>query len=352
MKTAKSIIELAQEIQSQALSKRDFIVPTQVMQVEINGRQQIAFNGNVFDLTDHALAQIADRLKIPKRFLDYLRAENPSLLTHNINDLFKKFPELRMIRTMDNKVRAFLSKRYRPLDNDKLAQAVFPALQAADAKIVSCEITPKKLYIKAVIPHISVLIPGGSHLGDDNLNPGLTISNSEIGTGGLTVLPALHDPRCTNLCTFSFAKYSKYHLGGKGATDDQYNVYTTETKQLADATVFAQLTDVVKASMGGEVFQQIVDHVKTARGNKVAPTQVTKVIEVVSQTHGFNEDEKGSVLAHLIERGDLSQWGVSSAITRAAEDVADYDRASELETIGGQIIEVPQNEWRQLVNAA
>ena len=352
MKTAKSIIELAQEIQSQALSKRDFIVPTQVMQVEINGRQQIAFNGNVFDLTDHALAQIADRLKIPKRFLDYLRAENPSLLTHNINDLFKKFPELRMIRTMDNKVRAFLSKRYRPLDNDKLAQAVFPALQAADAKIVSCEITERKMYIKAVIPHISALIPGGSHLGDDNLNPGLTISNSEIGTGGLTVLPALHDPKCTNLCTFSFAKYSKSHLGGKGATDDQYNVYTTETKQLADATVFAQLTDVVKASMGGEVFQQIVDHVKTARGNKVAPTQVTKVIEVVSQTHGFNEDEKGSVLAHLIERGDLSQWGVSSAITRAAEDVADYDRASELETIGGHVIELPANQWRQLVNAA
>ena len=352
MKTAKSIIELATEIQRQNELKKDFIVPTQVAAVAINGAQQIQFNGNVYDLTDHALAQVADRLKIPKRYLDYLRAEFPSLLENNINELFKKFPEQRMIRTLDGQARAFLSDRYRPLDNAELANAVFPALQKADAKIVSCEITPKKLYIKAVLPQISALIPGGSHLGDDNLNPGLTISNSEIGTGGLTVLPALHDPKCTNLCTFSFAKYSKYHLGGKGATDDQYNVYTTETKQLADATVFAQLTDVVKASMGGEVFQQIVDHVKTARGNKVAPTQVTKVIEVVSQTHGFNEDEKGSVLAHLIERGDLSQWGVSSAITRAAEDVADYDRASELETIGGHVIELPANQWNTIATVA
>jgi len=334
MKTAKSIIELAQEIQRQALSKRDFIVPTQVTQVEINGHQQIAFNGNVFDLTDHALAQIADRLKIPKRFLNYLRAENPSLLEHNINDLFKKFPELRMIRTMDNKVRAFLSERYRPLDNDKLAQAVFPALQAADAKIVSCEITEKKMYIKAVIPHICELIPGASHMGDDHINPSIMISNSEIGLGGLTVLPGLHDPICTNLCFFTSDKYTKFHLGRKVQS------------------VFAQLKDTIEASLGGEVFKQIVNRVRNARGQVIEEKQVQKVIEVTSKKFSLNEDEKGSVLAYLIERGELSQWGISSAITRASEDVADYDRASELESLGSKIIEFPQNEWRQLVSAA
>jgi len=98
MKTAKSIIELATEIQRQSESKKDFIVPTQVAAVEINGNQQISFNGNAYDLSDHALAQIADRIKIPKRYLDYLRAEFPSLLEENINELFKKFPEQRMIR--------------------------------------------------------------------------------------------------------------------------------------------------------------------------------------------------------------------------------------------------------------
>jgi hypothetical protein len=352
MKTAKSIIELATEIQRQSESKKDFIVPTQVAQVEINGNQQISFNGNVYDLTDHALAQIADRIKIPKRYVDYLRAEFPSLLEHNINDLFVKFPEQRMIRTLDGQARAFLSDRYRPLDNMELADAIFPALKAADAEIVSCDITTKKLYVKAILPHISALIPGGSHFGDDNLNPGVTISNSEIGCGGLTVLPALHDPKCTNICNFVFAKYSKYHLGGKGSADDQYNVFTNETKQLADATVFAQMTDVVKASMGGEVFQKIVDHVKTARGQKIEATQVTKVIEVVAEKHGFNEDEKGSVLAHLIERGDLSQWGLSSAITRASADIESYDRASELEGVGGQVIELPANQWRAIAQVA
>ena len=51
MKTARSIIELATEIERQSKSKRDFIVPTQAAQVDINGTQQIAFNGNVFGLT-------------------------------------------------------------------------------------------------------------------------------------------------------------------------------------------------------------------------------------------------------------------------------------------------------------
>jgi hypothetical protein len=317
-----------------------------------NGSQQITFNGNAYDLTDHALGQIADRLKIPKRFLDYLRAEYPSLLAHNINELFVKFPEQRLIRTLDGQARAFLSDRYRPLDNAELASAVFPALQDADARIVSCDITPKKLYIKAVIPHISALIPGGSHLGDDNLNPGITISNSEIGTGGLTALPALHDPKCTNICTFSFAKYSKYHLGSRGQSDDQFNVYSTETKQLADKAIFAQLKDVVKASVGGSVFKQICDHVKEARGQKIVAEQVTKVVEVVAEKYSFNEGEKNSVLANLIERGDLSQWGLSSAITRASADADDYDRASELEAVGGQVIELQRNEFTAIANVA
>ena len=334
MKTAKSIIELAQEIQRQALSKRDFLVPTNVTEVFANGKQQITFNGNLYDLSDHALGQIAERVRIPKRYLDIMRLENPELLAHNINDWFQKKPEIRMIRTLDGKARAFLSNRYRPLDHLALVEAVFPALQAADAKIVSCDITERKMYIKAVIPHICELIPGASHMGDDHINPSIMISNSEIGLGGLTVLPGLHDPICTNLCFFTSDKYTKFHLGRKVQS------------------VFAQLKDTIEASLGGEVFKQIVNRVRNARGQVIEEKQVQKVIEVTSKKFSLNEDEKGSVLAYLIERGDLSQWGISSAITRASEDVADYDRASELESLGSKIIEFPQNEWRQLVSAA
>ena len=72
MKTARSITELATEIQRQSESKKDFIVPTQAAQVIVNGAQQIAFDNIAYDLTDHALAQIAERCKIPKLSLIHI----------------------------------------------------------------------------------------------------------------------------------------------------------------------------------------------------------------------------------------------------------------------------------------
>jgi hypothetical protein len=57
-------------------------------------------------------------------------------------------------------------------------------------------------------------------------------------------------------------------------------------------------------------------------------------------------------MRHLIEGGDLSKYGLHSAITRAAQDVESYDRASDLERVGGQVIELGRGEWKVLAEAA
>jgi hypothetical protein len=41
-----------------------------------------------------------------------------------------------------------------------------------------------------------------------------------------------------------------------------------------------------------------------------------------------------------------------AAVTRAAEDVESYDRASQLEVLGGEIIELAKSDWRELAMAA
>jgi hypothetical protein len=64
------------------------------------------------------------------------------------------------------------------------------------------------------------------------------------------------------------------------------------------------------------------------------------------------EGEGAGVLAHLIRGGDLSQWGLVSAVTRFSQDVADYDRATELERIGGRIVELPKADWLRLAAAS
>ena len=39
------------------------------------------------------------------------------------------------------------------------------------------------------------------------------------------------------------------------------------------------------------------------------------------------------------------------AVTRASQDVEDYDRASELEQLGGQIIELAPSQWKTIAEA-
>ena len=53
-------------------------------------------------------------------------------------------------------------------------------------------------------------------------------------------------------------------------------------------------------------------------------------------------------MPHLIRGGDLSAWGLANAVTRTAEDVPDYDRATELEAAGGRVIELAPADWKAI----
>jgi hypothetical protein len=45
------------------------------------------------------------------------------------------------------------------------------------------------------------------------------------------------------------------------------------------------------------------------------------------------------ILASLIRGGDLTQWGLVNAVTQTAHEVVtDYDRSTELEKIGGELL--------------
>ncbi len=78
---------------------------------------------------------------------------------------------------------------------------------------------------------------------------------------------------------------------------------------------------------------------------------VEEVVEVTAKRFALNDGERSSVLKHLIRGDDMTQWGLANAITRAAQDVESYDRATELESLGGTIVELPQATWKVLATA-
>ena len=75
-------------------------------------------------------------------------------------------------------------------------------------------------------------------------------------------------------------------------------------------------------------------------------------IEVLGKSHGLNESEQGGVLRHLASGGDLTHYGLINAVTAFSQDVEDYDRATELETMGGKLVELSPDQWTEIAQAA
>ena len=78
-----------------------------------------------------------------------------------------------MIRTLDGTARAFLSKKYRRLDNFEVMKAVLPILgQIQDVQFPSTQLTENHMYIKAVNPRLQAEVQKG-----DIVQAGIMITN-------------------------------------------------------------------------------------------------------------------------------------------------------------------------------
>ena len=76
-----------------------------------------------------------------------------------------------------------------------------------------------------------------------------------------------------------------------------------------------------------------------------------KTVELLSEKFKLQQTESSGILEHLIRGGDLSQWGLINAVTRTAQDVESYDRATELEELGAEVMTLPPTQWRRLATA-
>lgn len=363
MKQGRTLSELAKEIERQHDTKVDLVASTEhmVMEAQDNGRVDLKIgDDHQFGINKIGHDQIATHAGIPAAYYRRMETEAPELLASNVNTWFTSCPSKRMARTLDGKVRAFLSDSYRPLENCDLAEAVLPILMDLRMEIMSCEITEQRLYIKAVDERIKADVPSGRRIGDgshvffDTCSPAVIISNSEVGMGSLSIATGIFTKVCTNLATIADAGMKKRHLGAKTALDDGENVrhlLTDETKQATDKAVWMQVKDVVQGAFNEAKFNTHVDKLKGLAELKIVGDPV-KVVELSSKRLGITETESKSVLRHLIEGGDLSKYGLFNAITRAAQDLDSYDRASEFERFGGNVIELPKRDWDEVQKLA
>lgn len=199
MKQGKTLQALGEELQRQRMARKDFLADTRTLQMMTSGEVSLLYmtigrEQKVFNIGELAHQQIASRLQISYRYYQKMQREFPKLLDENVNGWFNQQPERRMIRTLDGKVRAFLSDRYRRLDNLELCAAVLPVIQEMKgADIASCDVTETHMYLKVVHKKMKAEVAVG-----DVVQAGFVISNSEIGLDSLRVEPVVFCLVCKN----------------------------------------------------------------------------------------------------------------------------------------------------------
>jgi len=350
MKTGRTLQELAAELDRQAKSKRDFVISTQAMQMAENAEVFDLFrptgSGNTqvesFGMTNLFHRQLGTSLGIPAKYYDKMRTEFPELLLENVNGWLWQEPRRQTLRTMDGTARAFLSDRYRRIDNYDIAKATLPVIgEMPDAKVESCEVTENRMYIKVVNPRLEAEVQKG-----DIVQAGIMISNSEVGLGSVTVMPLVYRLVCLNGMIVNDLGQRKYHIGRE--VEESWELYSDATLEAEDGAFMMKLADIVRTAVDEAKFGMVVDKLREAANIKIT-AHVPEVVELAAKQYGFTKSEETDILQHLISGGDLSLYGLSSAVTRASQDVADYDRATALEGAGWQIAVMPPEIW-QAVN--
>lgn len=351
MKNGKSLQELAQELDRQRGAKQDFVVDTAEMTMtSTDGVSRIAFGDDDFTVSNHTHTQIGHRLNIPRRFYSALLEDHPDILDHNVNELFKRKPERRMVRTLDGQARAFMSDRYKRVDNFPIMEASLTALhEVQNVEIESSQVTDRRLYIQARFGHTETAIKVG-----DPVQSGIVISNSEIGCGSIKIEQLIYRLVCTNGMISATGSntggMNQYHVGRKIEGDLSVQVLSTKTVHLEEKALLSKITDVVRHFADPKSFEEVVGRMRLSVDTPKLHRPV-EAVQLLADEVNLSEGEKNSVMEHLLRDGDYTQWGMLNAVTRTAEDVTSYDRSIELERLGGEILDYNPKQWNKLATA-
>lgn len=337
-----SLVDFAQEIERVERVKNDYLASTNRM-VMLEDGQQIHIDEveGGFSITPQAHQQISARLGIPKKYYDDIE-RIPGLRAKNVNALFKHVPEKRLVRTLDGNARAFLSDRYKPVDNYFVLNAVLPVFKEhQDLQVKVQALSPKRMYLQVVFPRVQ-----GEVVEGDVVQAGVTVSNSEVGLGALNVETFLWRLVCANGMIGS-SLIRKYHSGRKiGGDVEDYNIFADDTIKAELDAYRLRIRDIMKHALSEVAFQKRLNMLKASVEDKIQKPQ--SVVENVTSRFTLSQGEGENLLANLVDGGQMNRYGLANGITRLAHSIESIDRQYEVEKMGSDIITLNESEWKVL----
>ena len=340
-----SLTDFAKQLEADRSAKADYEAHTELLEIE-PGTNALLMEGQRYQMTDHFRSQLHDRLGVPTKYAERMRADAPELYARTMKTWWTSSPEVRTIRTMGGDVpraRAYLSNRYAIIDNEQIASEVLPILgEIKDARFESLSITDEAMRIKVISPRIQGEVSTG-----DAVQLGLSISNSEIGAGAFKIEPLLFRLVCKNGMIREDGAFRQAHLGGR--QEGRGPVWKMDTQRAESIAAVLKGRDVVNAMLTPATLEAFLHPMRLAKGVQIA--EPTTAIKRVAKLGSLSEREQEGILAHLINGGDVSQYGLTQAVTRFAQDV-DADRADHLERLGHKVLQLRPSEFRVMAEAA
>lgn len=366
-----SLSMLVGELDRQRKSRKDIVGDTRELEfrnikgsIKLVGRtkEMEEYTGSGLALKPTALAQIAEKCDptIPMGFLSKLINSRPDRATQLMNGLWEDSPARRFIRILDGNVRAFLSDRYRVLDNHDIAFASLESVRSVQGNVLEAALSDDYMRIKFTTNQIwdsidiarrdndSKWFSGGlgnqEYLskvgartggklpgGPGTIHPVVTVSNSETGKGGLRLRIGILQAVCFNLATVETV-VDKVHLGEKMAVGQ----FSNEALAAESQAIMLKIRDGIKMAFDQESFKKMVQMAKDAN-NKTIEKPI-QAVENICKSLFIPEEGRDAILEYFLRDYDCSQYGMGQSMARYAQDLSDADEANRIEGWAGFVI--------------
>jgi len=379
----KDIPELVTTLREQAARCRDFVVPQSKMKFAIDETveaskiiQQLALRiegKGAYRIEEQVHGQFGAKFEIPMTYYSRMRADSVDLLTQNLNHWREKSAaSKRLVRLIDDKVRGFVSDRYRPLSHLDLLTTAIQTITGADAekggyaKGAICfgwNVDPKRMDVCLMNPTMVIDLkaiekgvqknevggydPDGENHGwvkakhgNDGghfVFPAAFLGNSETGFGGLSVRVGLYEALCDNTARLGHDLAIR-HLGK--TLDEGELVFSAVTQEKENAATYSKVADIIRQAF--DPASLIVNAKKMAGLADESIDDVREVVTEIAKLPGMTEGVRDDILAAYkpVGRKD-TLLDIQRAVTAAAHEHRQSrpELAEALESLGGDLIE-------------
>ena len=339
MKKGHDVRKVVQQINQDVNSKKDYIVTLNALEVTTNNNTypNLEFTDapDQYSLTDHSMNQLCGKLEIGTQYLRKCLPVSQELVAHNLNFWIKntKSKEL-MVRTIEresdelpNIARAVCSNRYKRIDNDVVVTHSLNKLMDLGLDIKYINYDRDTLNVTAINPKVEGEVSEG-----DVVQSGVTITNSEIGSGSLIIQPFIYRLVCTNgmVAPRYLNRFYSKHVGKiiiDPSQDDQYITIIEKMKKQIDL--------VNDNEVWKESFQKLKDSTKQTINSH-------QIVELAKK-QGVTESERAQIFERLNHYvGDTfttTKYDLANAITNLGNDEEKSDQRSRFfQELGGLIV--------------